>query len=77
MRTSESLSFASDIRPLFREHDRQAMHAVFDLWSVTDVRAHAAAIAARVRDGSMPCDGRWPADRVALFDRWLAEGAAA
>jgi acetamidase/formamidase len=75
MSTSESLSFASDIKPLFREHDRQAMQTVFDLWSVTDVRAHAAAIAARLRDGSMPCDGRWPADRVALFDRWLAEGA--
>ncbi len=71
----DNLSFASDIRPLFRESDRQAMHAAFDLWSGADVRAHGTAIAARLRDGSMPCDGPWPPDRVAMFDRWLAEGA--
>jgi hypothetical protein len=74
--SGEGLSFASDIRPLFRESDRQAMHAAFDLWSVDDVRAHGPAIAARLRDGSMPCDGPWPPDRVALFDRWLAQGAS-
>jgi hypothetical protein len=69
------LSFATDIRPLFRERDRQAMHAAFDLWSYTDVRDHGAAIASRLGNGSMPCDGAWAADRVALFDRWLADGA--
>lgn len=34
------VSFASDIRPLFRESDRQAMQAAFDLWAIADVRAH-------------------------------------
>jgi hypothetical protein len=51
------------------------MLRAFDLWSVEDVRAHGTAIAGRLRSGTMPCDGAWPADRVALFDRWLAEGA--
>jgi hypothetical protein len=74
--SGEALSFASDIKPLFRDSDREAMRAAFDLWSATDVRAHGEAIAARLRDGSMPCDGAWPTDRVALFDRWLAEGSA-
>ena len=74
--SGEDLSFASDIKPLFRESDRQAMHAAFDLWSVDDVRAHGSAIAARLRNGSMPCDGAWLPDRVALFDRWLAQGAS-
>jgi hypothetical protein len=23
----------------------------------------------------MPCDGAWPADRVDVFRRWLAQGA--
>ena len=73
--SSEALSFASDIKPLFRDSDREAMHAAFDLWSAADVRAHGEAIAARLRDGSMPCDGAWPKDRVALFDRWLEEGS--
>jgi hypothetical protein len=68
------LSFAVDVKPLFRESDRTAMSPVFDLWSSQDVRAHGAAIAGRLRDGSMPCDGPWPAERVELFERWLADG---
>jgi hypothetical protein len=24
--------------------------------------------------GSMPCDGAWPAEQVAVFERWLATG---
>ncbi len=72
----EPLSFSSDIKPLFRESDQAAMRRAFDLWSVEDVRTHATAIAERLHDGSMPCDGPWPPDRVALFDRWVAEGAA-
>jgi hypothetical protein len=71
--TTSPLSFASDIKPLFRESDRQAMRFAFDLWSAGDVRAHGVMIAARLRDGSMPCDGSWPEDRVDLFDRWLAQ----
>jgi hypothetical protein len=69
-------SFASDIRPLFRESDRTAMARAFDLWSYDDVVGHGQAIAGRLKDGSMPCDGRWPADRVALFERWLSDGSA-
>jgi hypothetical protein len=72
---SEGVTFATDIKPLFRESDRAAMKGAFDLWSYDDVRGHAEAIAGRLRQGTMPCDGPWPADRVALFDRWLAEGA--
>ena len=33
-----------------------------------------AAIAARLKDGSMPCDGAWPLERVALFERWVENG---
>jgi hypothetical protein len=64
----------ADIRPLFRASDRAAMSGAFDLWSSDDVRAHETAIARHLRDGSMPCDGPWPTERVDLFDRWLAEG---
>ena len=70
-----TLSFERDIKPLFRDSDRAAMRKAFDLWSVTDVAAHGDAIAARLRDGSMPCDGPWPAERVATFTNWLDAGA--
>ena len=51
-----ALSFERDIKPLFREKDRTSMSKAFDLWSATDVAVHGAAIAARLGEGSMPCD---------------------
>ncbi|MFE3189871.1 CDGSH iron-sulfur domain-containing protein [Nocardia sp. NPDC059240] len=71
--TPESpLSFARDIKPLFRERDRKSMSFAFDLWSHADVATHAEAILHRLEQGSMPCDGAWPADRVEVFARWIA-----
>jgi hypothetical protein len=70
----ETVSFAAHVRPLFRERDHKSMSFAFDLWSYDDVRAHAAGILARLQDGSMPCDGGWPAEQVAVFKRWLDSG---
>jgi hypothetical protein len=66
--------FETDIKPLFRERDRMAMQSRFDLWSHDDVSRHADAILARLRDRSMPCDGAWPPEQVALFARWVEAG---
>ena len=70
----ETVSFEANIKPLFREHDRQSMEFAFDLWSYDDDRAHAAEILEHLENGSMPCDGAWPADRVAVFKRWTESG---
>jgi len=70
----EPVSFAAHIKPLFRDRDRQSMSFAFDLWSYDDVRARAAGILARLRDGSMPCDGAWPAAKVDVFARWTGSG---
>ena len=35
------MSFAAEIKPLFREEDRKSMDFAFDLWSYDDVKAHA------------------------------------
>jgi CDGSH-type Zn-finger protein/truncated hemoglobin YjbI len=70
----ETVSFAAHIKPLFREHDRQSMTFAFDLWSYDDVRAHAADILGRLENGTMPCDGAWPADRIEVFKRWTESG---
>jgi hypothetical protein len=70
------LTFASDIKPLFREKDRDSMIRAFDLWSYDDVRSHADAIIGAVKRGAMPCDGAWPADQVALLEGWKRAGFA-
>jgi hypothetical protein len=73
----EPPGFAADIRPLFREiPDQVSMQAIanFDLHSLEDVRTHADAILDRLEDGTMPCDGSWPAERIELFRRWIAGG---
>jgi hypothetical protein len=74
---SEPVVFERHIKPLFREQDRASMKWAFDLWSYTDVKAHAAAIVDRLRDGSMPCDGAWSAEKVSVFQRWIDSGMAA
>jgi hypothetical protein len=51
------------------------MLKAFDLWSHTDVVVHQDPIASQLTNGTMPCDGAWPTDRVAVFQRWIAEGS--
>jgi CDGSH-type Zn-finger protein/truncated hemoglobin YjbI len=70
----QPVSFAAHIKPLFRQQDRDSMSFALDLWSYQDVKAHAADILARLRDGSMPCDGAWPQDQVEVFARWTGTG---
>jgi hypothetical protein len=69
----DSMSFETDVKPLFRERDRGSMLSHFDLWSYGDVSLHADAILDRLQDGTMPCDGAWPSEQVDIFRRW-AEG---
>ncbi len=68
------VGFERDVKPLFRDKDRGQMRFAFDLWSYEDVRNHAQAILSQVEDGSMPCDGAWPEDKVLLLRRWVADG---
>lgn len=70
----EPVRFETQIKPLFREKDRQSMRLHFDLWSYQDVSDYAHRIFERVQRGSMPCDGAWPAEHVELFDRWVRGG---
>ena len=68
------LSFAQDIRPLFRDRDVQSMSFAFDLASYEDVKTNAGAIYRRLASGSMPCDGGWPAEDVERFQAWIDHG---
>jgi len=70
-------SFAQDIRPLFRESDREAMDFAFDLWDYHAVYTHAEDILERLTDGTMPCDEEWPEEQIAQFRRWVDAGMPA
>ncbi|HEY6429932.1 MAG TPA: hypothetical protein VIX84_22100 [Acidimicrobiales bacterium] len=67
-------SYAADIKPLFRERDRESMLSHFDLWSYSDVVQHKDAI---LTAGTMPCDGSWPSERVDVVRGWISQGTPA
>lgn len=77
MAETDTPGFEDDIKPLFREGDREAMEFALDLWSHEDVSSNAAEILGRLEDGSMPCDGAWPEERIAVFRAWVDAGAPA
>lgn len=75
-----ALSFAADIRPLFRAGDVACMKnagVLLDdpVWMC--VAANAQRVYHAVSGGAMPPDEPWPADRVALFKAWMDAGCAA
>jgi hypothetical protein len=70
----EQIGFQSDIRPLFREHDRESMQFAFDLWNYDEVKESAREILGRLHDGSMPCDGAWTQEKIESFERWVESG---
>ncbi|MER9107507.1 hypothetical protein NKH95_26730 [Mesorhizobium sp. M0848] len=69
-------SFETDIKPLFRAKDINAMKAIarWRLDVYQDVTANIEAIGGEIRAGSMPCDGAWPQSDIDLFDKWIAGG---
>lgn len=69
-------SFEADVKPLFRDRDREAMTFMFDLWDHGDVMANAGSILASLSSGEMPCDDTWSKDQVALFKAWMDGGCA-
>jgi CDGSH-type Zn-finger protein/truncated hemoglobin YjbI/ferredoxin len=70
----EAVSFEAHVKPLFRSRDRDSMLFAFDLRVRADVQAHATDILDRLRNGTMPCDGAWPGEKVDVFRRWTESG---
>jgi len=73
----QPISFEQHVKPLFREQDRRSMKWAFDLWSHDDVAQNSDAILQRLRSGTMPCDGAWPDEQVAVFADWMEAGTPA
>ena len=72
---STNVGYGADIKPLFRELDRNSMLDHFDLWNYDDVVSNQDAILGHLVSGSMPCDGPWPESNVGLLRRWIDEGS--
>lgn len=72
----ETLSFADDIAPMFREKDVEEMKEIsgFDLSDYDDVSSRASHIYERLKDESMPCDGPWPEEQIEKYKRWIDQG---
>jgi hypothetical protein len=71
------LSFERDVRPMFRDKDRNSMLSAFDLFDYADVAGNADAIVGSLRSGQMPCDGEWPASQVDTLQQWIDAGKPA
>jgi hypothetical protein len=69
-----TLSFERDIKPMFRQKDRDAMLQAFDLFDYDDVVENAGKIARTLRSGQMPCDGAWSGEQVDKLQRWIDAG---
>ena len=72
-----ALSFATDIRTLFRDGDIKCMgnagvHLDDPAWM--RIPANAQSVYEQVSSGAMPPDSPWPADRVALLKKWMDAG---
>ena len=69
------LSYAKDIKPLFRGSDVASMKPRgLDLGSYKNVRDSADNILSRLEDGSMPCDGGWQKEDIDKFRQWVTDG---
>jgi hypothetical protein len=71
------LSFERDIKPLFRQKDRDSMLTAFDLFDYADVVENADDIVGSLRSGQMPCDGAWPAAQLDKLQQWIDTGKPA
>jgi succinate dehydrogenase/fumarate reductase cytochrome b subunit len=71
------LSFAAEIRPLFRDKDIKAMKPMgIDLSSYEDVKKHIRDIYARLSAKGMPCDEPWSDGHLQKLKEWMQSGMA-
>ena len=71
------LSFEQDIKPMFRQKDRDSMLQAFDLFDYDDVVENARKIAHTLRSAQMPCDGAWSGEQVDKLQQWIDAGTPA
>jgi len=72
-----ALSFAADIRPLFRDKDISSMKpGGIDLSSYEDVKKRIRDIYERLSAKEMPCDEPWGESKMGKLKMWIDSGMA-
>jgi len=72
-----AISYAADIRPLFRDGDVKCMGKAgvkLDDFAWMCVPANASAVYGAVSAGTMPPDKPWAPDHISLFKAWVDAG---
>ena len=72
-----AVSYAADIRPLFRDGDIECMKPAgvhLDDAAWMSVQENAQKVLHAVTSGAMPPDAPWPKERVALLRPWINAG---
>jgi hypothetical protein len=72
-----AISYAADIRPLFRDGDVKCMGKAgvkLDSLAWMSVPANASAVYGAVSAGTMPPDKPWASEHIALFKAWVDAG---
>jgi hypothetical protein len=86
MQAADAISFQKDIAPLFTQTDIDHMSWYCDLSKYEDVKANADDILGRLKGQTgavMPPppnrggEGPWSAEKIALFESWVAGGCQA
>jgi hypothetical protein len=75
-----AMSFAKDIRPLFRDGDVKCMSGAgvrLDDATWMCVPANAQEVYKAISEGSMPPDVPWAEERVKTFKAWMDDGLPA
>jgi hypothetical protein len=75
-----AVSFATEIKPMFREGDVRCMKpagVLLDDAAWMCAPANAAKVYGAVSTGKMPPDAPWPAEKVSKFKQWMDAGCPA
>lgn len=80
MANDRPVSFAADIRPLFRQIDTDHMRPLgvhLDDYAFISKRENATMVydfLSGRKQPQMPPDGQWPSEQLDLFKRWMEDG---
>lgn len=77
--TTKTISYKTDIAPLLSQecsgcHNNSNASAGVNLSSYSNVSKYASKSLGAINSGSMPPSGKWSADKITVFSKWISQG---